>query len=118
MNPARSDNDLNPNSSTASIARPNVQATPIQTLQQRPDLNNPVYLEGEVGQQAPFVGSRAYELRDATGTIWVVTKAKPMRSGSRVLVKGQPRYQTVASGGQQTQELYLDAQEQWTEETK
>lgn len=65
--------------------------TPIGDL-----LNNParyegksVKIEGEVGEAAGGFGLGAFQVRDKTGTIPVVSSASPPRTGSQIGVKGK-----------------------------
>ena len=73
--------------------------TPIGDL-----LNNParydgktVQIEGEVGEAAGGFGLGAYQVRDQTGTIPVVSQASPPRTGSRIGVKG--RFESIFTIG-------------------
>jgi hypothetical protein len=48
-----------------------------------------VRVEGQVQESAGFLGRGAYELKDGTGTLTVVSEtASPPRTGSRIGVKG------------------------------
>jgi hypothetical protein len=86
--------------------------TPINEIQQRADKSNVVYLKGNVGDRAPFLGSGAYQLQDQTGTIWIVTQ-KPLPSkGDEMSIKGEIQSQSIAIGQQQAQELYIVELEQ------
>ena len=65
--------------------------TPIGDL-----LNNParyegksVQIEGEVREAAGGFGLGAFQVRDKTGTIPVVSSASPPRTGSQIGVKGK-----------------------------
>ena len=49
------------------------KTTPIGDVKNSWQKYSTVYLKGQVGKQAPFLGSGAYELEDRTGTILVVT---------------------------------------------
>lgn len=80
--------------------------TSIQDLGQlRP--NTSVHLEGKVGRQAPFLGSRAYELQDATGSIWVLTTRTDLKPGATVVIRGRLQQQRIQIGGQVSRELYI-----------
>jgi len=64
--------------------------TPIGDL-----LNNPAHyngksvkVEGEVGEAVGGLGLGAFQVRDKTGTIPVVSQVSPPRTGSRIGVKG------------------------------
>jgi hypothetical protein len=73
--------------------------TPIGNL-----LNNPaqyegksVKVQGEVGEAAGGFGLGAFQVRDKTGTIPVVSSASPPRTGSQIGVKG--KFQSVFTIG-------------------
>jgi hypothetical protein len=73
--------------------------TPIGDL-----LNNParydgksVKIEGEVGEAAGGFGLGAFQVRDKTGTIPVLSRASPPRTGSQIEVKG--RFESVFTIG-------------------
>lgn len=65
--------------------------TPIGNL-----LNNPaqyngksVKIEGDVGEAVGGLGLGAFQVRDKTGTIPVISQVSPPRTGSRIGVKGK-----------------------------
>jgi RecJ-like exonuclease len=47
-----------------------------------------VAISGEVISIAPLVGQSAYEVKDDSGTIWIVTKDTVPAQGTRVQVHG------------------------------
>lgn len=67
-----------------------------------------IYLKGKVGDRAPLLEGTVYELTDATGSIWVLTKAKAPEPGQEVVVKGVVRSQPITLNGQAQKELYLE----------
>lgn len=97
---------------TFPILNPKVAVSPIRTLENAK--NQTVHLEGKVGRQVPFLGSRAYELQDATGSIWVVTASKVPAAGETVLIRAVVRYQQINQAGRATSELYVEEQAQLT----
>ncbi len=86
---------------------------PIEQAQQPQQTNKIVYLKGTAGKQAPFLGSSAYELIDATGSLWVVTKARVPPEGTEVLIKGQILYQSIPLAGREAGEFYLEELERY-----
>lgn len=64
-----------------------------------------VLLKGKVIGQAPLLSGTAFELQDATGKIWVVTKMAVPPQGNEVVVKGTLRYQ---AGAAQNQGVYVE----------
>jgi len=96
---------------TAMQRKVNVSA--IEVVQREQQTNSTVYVRGKVGKRAPFLGSRAYELQDTTGTIWVVTTEAVPPAGTEMLIKGQVRYQSISLAGQEAGELYVEELEQF-----
>jgi hypothetical protein len=52
-----------------------------------------VQVQGKVSRHAPLLGKTAYELEDATGKIWVVSKDTPPAIGAEVSIRGIVRHQ-------------------------
>ncbi len=71
-----------------------------------------VYLQGEVTTRAPFLGSGAYKLKDASGTIWVIANQTLPNVGDEVLIKGQVQFQSIPVGGQELGEVYVQEEQQ------
>lgn len=53
--------------------------------------NKEIKLKGEVERSYSFLGRGAYELRDHTGRLWIVSDRGVPREGTRVEVKGTIR---------------------------
>ena len=64
-------------------------------------LGSKVYLKGTVGDRATFLGSAAYQLKDKTGTIWVITEQSIPPLGTQILLKGQLKYKSIPVGEEQ-----------------
>lgn len=79
----------------------------IERLKQEQSNNFTVFLKGTVGKKAPFLGSAAYQLQDATGNIWVLTDKNLPSEGKELLVKGKVKYQSITVGEQDLGEFYL-----------
>ncbi len=90
----------------------NVPVTSISELQQARDANSTVYLEGTVGSRAPFLGAGAYQLQDATGSIWVLTDRTLPLQGEEVKIKGNVAYQSIPVAGKELGEVYIKEIEQ------
>jgi hypothetical protein len=89
--------------------------TTVQDVQAHPHrnwFNSTVYLRGEVGDRAPMIDSQAYQLQDSTGKIWVLTKKAEPKTGDRVYIKGQVRFEKIEEEGQEFGEAYIEEQEQ------
>lgn len=82
-----------------------------QILQTKPR-NTIVTLRGKVQAIAPLVSSSAYQLQDATGSIWVLTNnPKALKVGDIILMKGETRYEVILIAGQDQGEIYIQEQE-------
>jgi hypothetical protein len=82
-----------------------------QILQTKPR-NTIVTLRGKVQAIAPLVGSSAYQLQDASGSIWVLTNnPNALKVGDVILMKGQTRYEVILIAGQDQGEIYIQEQE-------
>jgi hypothetical protein len=66
-----------------------------------------VTLKGIVVNVAPFLEGGAYQLQDATGTVWVRTEKPLPPKGSSLAVKGELKYEAIFVGTQQLGESYL-----------
>lgn len=75
---------------------------------QKQKTNFTVHLQGKTVAQAPLAGLGAYELEDATGKIWVVTKSVPPALGTEVKVTGKVRYQRILLNGQDQGSVYIE----------
>lgn len=87
--------------------------TKIGNIQQNQNnANATVYLQGEVITRAPFLGSGAYKLKDATGTVWVIANPTLPNVGDEVLIKGKVQFQSIPVGGQELGEVYVQEEQQ------
>jgi hypothetical protein len=92
------------------LAIPNkrqLSLTQIATLVQQKSPGSNVYLQGKVISQAPFLGSGAYQLQDASGQVWVITNNPLPIAGDQVLIEAQVEYQSIPVGTQDVGELYV-----------
>lgn len=85
----------------------NVPITKIGDLQQNRTAYSTVYVKGRVENQAPFLGTGAYEVRDGTGSIWVLTTRTLPNPGDEVLLKGEVQYKSIPINGQDLGEVYI-----------
>jgi len=88
------------------------QVTKIRVLQERQPAEKVVYLQGQVSRQVPLVNQQAYELKDSTGSIWVVTQENAPNAGKAVTIKGKVRYQSIPVGTKDLGEIYIEEQQQ------
>ena len=95
------------------IARLITQSTPIEEIHtQFPPSENPVYLSGRVQQSIPLLEGWIYQLKDDTGSIWVVTQTSAPTTGEEILIKGLARYEPILVAGEDLGEYYIEEQEQ------
>jgi hypothetical protein len=66
-----------------------------------------ITLKGIVVNVAPFLEGGAYQLKDATGTVWVRSDKPLPPKGSSLVVKGELQYEAIFVGKQQLGESYL-----------
>lgn len=86
--------------------------TKISEIQQNKNSAATVYLQGQVATRAPFLGSGAYKLQDATGAVWVITSQILPDVGDEVLIKGQLQFQSIPVGGRDLGEVYIQEEQQ------
>ena len=81
----------------------------IESLKQIETYPATVKVEGIVGDRVPFVDHYVYELKDASGTIWVQTATIPPDTSSeqRVQVKGTLQRYSMSDLGNGYSELLL-----------
>ena len=93
------------------LPRPDVPITSIRDVQKSSPKSSMVYIEGEVGKLVPFLDSRAYELKDSTGSIWVVTKQKSPNQQDKVLLKAKVQHKNIRVGKKTLKEVYVEEQQ-------
>lgn len=85
-----------------------VNVVNIRSLTQKQNKDSTVYLRGKVIRQVPLVDWRMYQLQDATGKIWVLTKKTDLKPTEQVLIKGKVRYQSIPIAGKDFGEVYVE----------
>ncbi|MBE9168044.1 hypothetical protein IQ238_11110 [Pleurocapsales cyanobacterium LEGE 06147] len=80
--------------------------TPISAIEQKKD-GARVYLQGKVTHKAPFLGSGAYQLKDDSGSVWIVTTDTIPPVGEAVVIKGTVQYQSLPLAEQDWGEFYI-----------
>ena len=68
----------------------------------------PVCIEGTVGDRAPIVNGQLYQLKDSTGSIWIVSPDTGLQLGQSVKIKGTLQFQSIVIAGQEQGELYVE----------
>jgi uncharacterized protein YdeI (BOF family) len=85
--------------------------TKISDIPQNPNVDTIVYLQGQVTNRAPLLGSGAYQLKDTTGTIWVFTNQTLPNVGDQVSIKGKLQFQSIPIGVQELGEVYVQQEQ-------
>lgn len=98
------------NESGIGMLSPNVSVSKVSEVQQQSKVNSTVYLRGNVVKLIPFLENRAYELKDGTGIITVVTKEPFPKQKQEIVIQGKVLYQSVPAGGQEFGEFYIEEQ--------
>lgn len=83
------------------------QLRSIEQVTQPDQVGQTVYLRGTVGDRVPLVNGQAYELIDATGTLWVVSDNRTVTTGESMIVKGRVAYEATPEFGDGVGEIYL-----------
>lgn len=94
-----------------------VSITTIRDIQQNRGNHSTIYVKGKVENQAPFLGTGAYQVRDATGSIWVITTQALPNRGDEILLKGEVQYKSIPIAGQDLGEVYIEEIEQVQKQT-
>lgn len=85
-------------------------ATPIANISNRTTASEVVLIEGTVGQHIPLVNRWLYELKDDSGSIWVLTQESPPTAGGKAKIQALVHYQSVLVAGQDMGEYYAEEQ--------
>jgi hypothetical protein len=89
-------------------------ATTVRDVQAHPHRNwftATVQLRGIVGDRAPLLGAQLYQLKDATGAIWVLTHRRGVRSGEPIQITGKVRFQSIPVQGKEFGEAYIQEEQ-------
>lgn len=71
-----------------------------------------VRLQGQVTDIVPLMEPwQAYQLQDASGTVWVITSQSGLRKADKLLIKGNLRYQSIPVDRQELGDFYVEEQE-------
>lgn len=90
-----------------SMGTNSVNVTPIAEVKKQPK-DTMLYIQGEIEKQVPLLLSHhAYEIKDATGKIWVVTNQTNLQVGQEAVIKGKIKYMEIPSVGTNYHEAYI-----------
>ncbi|MGQ9836823.1 MAG: hypothetical protein ACUVRV_02355 [Cyanobacteriota bacterium] len=80
------------------LARLGIGTTPIATVAQNPSQHSNVWIRGQVVNQVGVFGQGVYELKDSTGSTWVITERGIPAMNSTVTVRGKAQ-EGITLGG-------------------
>lgn len=69
----------------------------------------PVCAKGVVGDRAPIVNGQLYQLKDSTGSIWIVSPDTSLQTGQAIKIKGTLQFQSVVIEGEEQGDVYVEA---------
>jgi len=101
------------NKSGIGMLSPNVPVSNVSEVKQQSKVNSTVYLKGDVGKLIPFLEKRAYELKDGTGIITIVTKEQFPKPNQEIVIQGKVLYKSVLASGQDFGEFYIEEQKRF-----
>ena len=79
----------------------------VEAVQTRVNVGSTIYIQGTVGDRVPLVNGQVYELKDATGQIWVVSNDTTITTGEKLLIQGKLSYLATPDYGIDAGERYL-----------
>jgi hypothetical protein len=85
-----------------------IPTTPVSALQSAPATNSTIYVKGSVGAIVPLLEGTVYELQDATGKVWILTKQPPPKPGEEVTIQGTVRYKPITINGKEQGSIYIE----------
>lgn len=97
-----------------------VNVNTISEVKAKSAIDTTVTLRGKVQNRSPFLGMGAYQLKDNTGQILVLTKKTIPPLGKELVLKGVLRSQKIMLKelpGKDLGEVYIEEQEILTEDT-
>jgi hypothetical protein len=97
-----------------------VNVNTISEVKAKSAIDTTVTLRGKVQNRAPFLGMGAYQLKDNTGQILVLTKKSIPPLDKEIVIKGVIRSQKIMLKelpGKDLGEVYIEEQEILTEDT-
>lgn len=83
-----------------------IAPTAIAAIEQNPQSYSTVRLDGTVERHAPFLDGGAYELRDESDSIWVLTDRPLPPVGSQISIKAEIASESISMGGQSVAQVY------------
>jgi hypothetical protein len=82
----------------------------IQQVLNTPVTGTVVFLQGKIGAKVPLLGGFAYQLRDDSGSIWVMTRGAVPNLGDEIFAAGKVSYQNIEISGRNERSTYIEQQ--------
>ncbi|GAB1543402.1 hypothetical protein NUACC21_60760 [Scytonema sp. NUACC21] len=82
--------------------------TPIREIKPPREDDVTVYIQGQVEKKVPLLKQQAYQIKDSTGKMWVITNQTGLKEGDTVAIKGKIRYKSIPLAGKEYGEVYLE----------
>lgn len=79
----------------------------ISQIEEQKDKNEVIKVRGKVEKIVPLLNSNVYELKDKTGSIWIVTSNTLPRIGEQITIEGKTEYQKITIGNENLGQFYL-----------
>ncbi|BAQ62988.1 hypothetical protein GM3708_3394 [Geminocystis sp. NIES-3708] len=83
------------------------QVTQISEIHNLAQTTQPIKVEGIVKKIVPLLDRKGFEIKDETGSIWVVTQGTIPKVGDRISLEAILKSQDIIIGGEKTKEFYL-----------
>ncbi|MBL1209689.1 hypothetical protein [Geminocystis sp. GBBB08] len=90
----------------------------ISKIQNQNKTTEIIKIEGICQNIIPLLDRKGFEIKDQTGSIWVVTQGNIPKIGDRISVEGQLKFQEIVIGEEKFNEFYLEKSETETETEK
>jgi len=87
-----------------------------QINQKNKTKKTPVRVQGKVEKIVPLLGSSAYEIKDLTGSIWIISSNTLPPVGKQITVEAIPQYQEITIGSENLGGFYLEEVKQILEQ--
>lgn len=88
------------------------QVIKISEIQNQDQATETIKVEGIVKKIIPLLDRQGFEVKDKTGSIWVVTQGNIPKIGDLISVEGRLKYQEIVIGGEKHNEFYLESIEE------
>jgi hypothetical protein len=91
------------------------QLIEINQIEQQKNRQRPIRVYGTVAKIVPLINSSAYQLKDSSGLIWIVTDNNLPQLGEQLTVEALPEYQEIMIDNENLSGFYLKEIQQITD---